>query len=518
MRTRDGSKDAEIVPAPVTGDFRDLSFSPDSSNIYYFHGFPPYTENTINRVAVTGGSPTKIITNASSGGSLSPDSKMIAFNRDFDCKYGKGCGDDVIVADPDGTNERVLVRSPFDGPSWVGCAQAPAWSPDGKSLACDTAFDSDQGRYDRITYVNVADGSVRLRDEKWREISGAVYLPDGSLVVAGKLQSSERLDPAQLWLITANGPPKSITSDLTGYSTLSATRSGDVLMTIQNRTLLDLWAVRGNDISTMRQITNSGELFAGGGFDWTPDGKLLFISSVSGNAEVWMVNDDGSGRKQLTNIPGNKVRPKMSADGRYIVFMNSMNGWDSHVFRMNSDGSNVKQLTSGWSERWPHISLDGKWVYFISIPELDGPSRLFKVSIDGGDPIELAVGARMIQDISRKDGSILYSDQSPGQLKSMKIMSPSDPSKIKTVMRPAQIVDGGVTWSFDSRYLIFADRKNPAFHALQTVTLTGKMLPKPLITFPKGIGAFRWTKDGKQLGFVSGPSTSEGVIITNKGN
>jgi Tol biopolymer transport system component len=185
---------------------------------------------------------------------------------------------------------------------------------------------------------------------------------------------------------------------------------------------------------------------------------------------------------------------------------------------MNADGSNLKQLTSGWSERWPHISLDGKWVYFISIPEKDGPPRLCKVSIDGGDPIELAVGARLIQDVSQKDGSILYSDQNPGQLKSIKIMSASDPSKIKTVTKPPQIVDGGVLWSFDNRHLIFADRKNPAFHALQTVTLTGKMLPKPIMTLPKGIGAFEWTKDGKQLGFVSGTATSEGVIITNKGN
>jgi len=357
-------------------------------------------------------------------------------------------------------------------------------------------------------------GLVVFRDETWREIGGACSLPDGSLVVAGKLQSSELLAPAQLWLIAANAPPKSITSDLTGYSSLSATRKGDVLMTIQNRKLRDLWGVRGNDISTMRQITNSGELYAG--FTWTPDGKILFISNVSGNSQVWMMNDDGSGRKGLTNSPGHKVFPSMSADGRYIVFDCGMNGWDSHVFRMNADGSNLKQLTSGWSERNPHISLDGKWVYFISFAGVDGPSRLCKVSIDGGDPIELAVGALYIFDISRKDGSVLYSDDWP--VKSVKIMSPSDPSNIKTVMKPAQIVDSFVRWSFDGRNLIFTDRKNPAFTALHTVTLTGKMLPKPLITIPKGFGDFEWTKDGKQLGFGPGTLTSEGVIITNKGN
>src|SRR5205085_2857404 len=155
------------------------------------------------------------------------------------------------------------------------------------------------------------------------------------------------------------------TSDVTGYSGLSATRKGDVLVTLQNRSLRDLWAIRRNDISTARQITNSGELVGGGGFNWTPDGRILFISHVSGNADVWIMNDDGSGRTQLTHDHGSNIRARMSPDGRYIVFISSANNWDSHVFRMDSDGSNLKKLTSGWSERYPHISADGKWVYYM---------------------------------------------------------------------------------------------------------------------------------------------------------
>jgi len=67
LRSRDATKDVELVPAPKTGAYADISFSPDSNSIYYQHWFPPYTENTINRIPVTGGTPTKVNVNVESG-------------------------------------------------------------------------------------------------------------------------------------------------------------------------------------------------------------------------------------------------------------------------------------------------------------------------------------------------------------------------------------------------------------------------------------------------------------------
>ena len=54
---------------------------------------------------------------------------------------------------------------------------------------------------------------------------------------------------------------------------------------------------------------------------WSPDGrKILFVSERDGNFEVYVMNPDGSGRRNLTRHPGHDSAPSWSPDGRKIVF------------------------------------------------------------------------------------------------------------------------------------------------------------------------------------------------------
>lgn len=528
LRQRETSKDVEIVPAPEKGNLADLSFSPDSSQVYYRLRLPP-ANDTINRVAISGGASTTIIVDAESGGSISPDGKMIAFNREIEVNPQVGGGDDVIVANPDGSNERILVHSPFAGPVWVNCGQVPAWSPDGKVLACATSYHSKEGNYDRITFVNVSDSSIQRRDEKWSDINGGVFMPDGSLVVAGKLASSDRLAPAQLWLIAPNTPPKSLTSDLTGYSSLSATRNGDVLVTIQSRAMRDIWTLSGTDTSRIEQLTTSGEI--AGGFNWTPDGSMLFSSLISGNPDIWLMDGDGGNRRQLTANHGANSWPSMSPDGRYIVFLSAVNCCDQKVFRMDADGKNLKQLTFGWQARTPRISLDGKWVYYNETPKdievftEKVPMRLYRVPIEGGEPEILATlrGFSRYLDISRIDGRIVYEDSVPETdnkaHRMANIISP-DGSNLKKIELPLTIGPGApLRWTPDGRNIVFNDGiKNGLPRALGAIPVDGKGPAKLFLSFPAGIGLFEWSKDGKRLAYLMQTSTSEAILITRKEN
>ncbi len=528
LRNRETLSDVEVVQAPTAGEFEDIGFSPDSGQIYYRHSFPPYTGNTINRVPLSGGPSTKIIVDAETGGSISPDGKMIAFSREVDRSPGSGGGDDVIVANADGSNERVLVHSPFAGPAWVATDQVPTWSLDGRSLVCWTVVHSPDPNH-RLTILSIADGSMQLRDEKWWDVTGSVFMPNGSLVIAGKPMEAEKLGPSQLWLIDQNSPPKSITSDLIGYSNLSATRKGDVLVTIQNRSLIDLWSIVGKDASTATPITTSGELVGGGGWNWTPDGRILFTSSVSGNSDIWIMDADGGNRRQLTHDHGIKRVAFMTPDGRYIVFTNSANGWDPHLFRMDADGTNVKQLTPSGigtaSERIPRMSGDGKWVYYTQLfKEYPGketpPNELRKIPIAGGDPVVLATNAGYVMDVSPKDGLIAFDDQTPPVkqgIRRVKVMSPSTGSIVKTLEFPQATAVGQMKWSPGGRYLTFVDQTKP-FHVIRAMSLNGKILSKPLVIFQGQIGLFEWTKDGKQLGYARGTQTTDAVLITKKDN
>ncbi|PYS85997.1 MAG: hypothetical protein DMF62_17395 [Acidobacteria bacterium] len=530
LRQRETSSDVELVQAPSEGTLVDLSFSPDSGQVYYRHRIPYISPapnpSTINRVSVSGGASTKIVVDAAGGASVSPDGKTLTFRREVDTD---GEGDDVLIANADGSNERVLVHSPASGNKYVRCGQVSAWSPDGRSIVCFTNFETKEEDYYRITYLVVSDGSMQLRNERWSQISGAVYMPDGSLVIAGKPVTSEALTPAQLWLIAPNTPPKSITSDITGYSGLTATRKGDVLITIQNRYLIDLWTLTGTDTSKVKPITTSGEMVSGGGFNWTPDGRILFCSKVSGNADIWIMNSDGSNRRQITADRGAKTNMSMSPDGRYIVFLlNAVDGVSTHVARMDADGKNLKQLTdSSVFELSPRISPDGKWVYYIQVPATNSePERIAKVPIDGGEPVFLATlqGFTRFLDVSPRDGRIVFEDVLPAKdnktTRVAVIISPESGQSKKTIeLPPSARPDGPLRWTPDGRNIAFNETViNGLPRALGAIPVDRKGTAKQLLSFPAGVGLFEWSKDGKQLGFGFGSTTSDAVLITRKDN
>src|SRR5260370_12752991 len=71
--------------------------------------------------------------------------------------------------------------------------------------------------------------------------------------------------------------------------------------------------------------------------------------------------------------------------GKYFVFRSagrsgkaSMNLW-----RMDSDGTNLKQLTFGPNESEPECALEGKWVFYVYRGDNQATKR---VSIEGAQP------------------------------------------------------------------------------------------------------------------------------------
>ena len=108
--------------------------------------------------------------------------------------------------------------------------------------------------------------------------------------------------------------------------------------------------------------TNEGA----GGVALMPDGKIIYNLAGSGTADLVMVNADGSGARPLTANSGLNVLPAVSQDGRFIVFVSNRNG-GPHVWRMNNDGSNQKQITNGIAEIFPVVSPDNQWILYQNI-------------------------------------------------------------------------------------------------------------------------------------------------------
>ena len=99
-----------------------------------------------------------------------------------------------------------------------------------------------------------------------------------------------------------------------------------------------------------------------------PSGKIAFVSFRDGEREIYVVNADGSGLKNLTNDPTvPDYDPDWSPDGSEIVFVSERDG-GLDIYVMDADGSNVRRLTHGdqagtlspkWSPDGTRIAFSG---------------------------------------------------------------------------------------------------------------------------------------------------------------
>jgi Tol biopolymer transport system component len=99
---------------------------------------------------------------------------------------------------------------------------------------------------------------------------------------------------------------------------------------------------------------------------WSRDGRtIVFVSWRDGNGEVFAMDADGSGPRNLTQHPAKDVRPAWSPDGRRIAFVSRRDG-QSEVYVMNADGGGKRNLTRDRaSDDYPTWSPDGRRIAFL---------------------------------------------------------------------------------------------------------------------------------------------------------
>jgi TolB protein len=78
---------------------------------------------------------------------------------------------------------------------------------------------------------------------------------------------------------------------------------------------------------------------------WSPDGsKIAFSSTRDGNAEIYVMNRDGTGLKRLTDHPAIDVSPTWSPTGRELAFTSDRSG-TKQIYTMDSEGLNLSRLS-----------------------------------------------------------------------------------------------------------------------------------------------------------------------------
>jgi Tol biopolymer transport system component len=116
---------------------------------------------------------------------------------------------------------------------------------------------------------------------------------------------------------------------------------------------------------------------------WSPDGsQIAFRSTRDGQDEIYIMSADGSCQRDLTNSPADDRSPAWSPDGARIAFDHFFDDGYQDIAAINVDGSGLRRLTDAQGE-YPAWSPDGSEIAFASVR--DGDYDIYVMNADGTD-------------------------------------------------------------------------------------------------------------------------------------
>lgn len=489
--------------------YQGLAFSSDS-NFIYFNLWDRKSVGAIYRIPTLGGVAKKIIHDCMSTLAVSPDGRKIAFVRGYAAENEQA----LIIADVDTGVEQVISRSE----QWRAF---PAWSPDGNKIAFAIGVSPPQEQ----SYVSVREFSFESSQEKelttrkWLGISGIVWLRNGNDLILNASEETHQL--FQLWKLNRlTGEAQKITNDSNGlYGGHSITADAGSMVALQSDAYGNIWTAPAADLGKAVKIT-SGK-YEGVFLSWTPDDRIVYSSRSNGNLDMWIMNQDGSNKKQLTNDKEAEFAPSVSGDGAYILFTGNRNG-TFHIWRMRIDGTNPKQLTDE-SGGWGAVAAPvGNWFVYFSAKA--GKENLWKMSIDGGKPVRLTTFSSYNPAIS-PDGKMLaysvWNENAEPERFEHEIISLESGRRIRSFELPSTAFrfSGNMLlrWMPDGSGLTFIDHQNGASN-ISFLPLDGGQ-PVQLTNFNDGqIFWFDWSRDGRQIVMTRGVLLNDVVLIRNLQN
>ncbi|QQS33214.1 MAG: S9 family peptidase [Acidobacteriota bacterium] len=252
----------------------------------------------------------------------------------------------------------------------------------------------------------------------------------------------------------------------------------------------------------------------------SPDGKTIAytIGTVDKEAnrvtnQIYTVNIDGSGKKQITTGNASSSSPKWSPDGTRIAFVTG-----GQIWTMSPSGENRVQVTNiSTGAAGPVWSADGKWIAFTSevYPECPDDAcnkaedervanskvkayvtdrllfkhwnewrhrkrtHVFIVSSAGGAARDMTPGdfdsppysaATGIDYTFSPDGKTLVYLRNPDKVEAVSTNSdifllPIEGGEAKNITKGMNGYDAGPVYTRDGRYLLFRSQKTPTFEA-----------------------------------------------------
>jgi Tol biopolymer transport system component len=253
----------------------------------------------------------------------------------------------------------------------------------------------------------------------------AYWSPDGRRLI---FQSTrDKLDCDQIFIMNADGSDQHMVSTGKGRTTCayflkdakhiiyaSTHEANPACPPPADRSKGYVWAVySGYDIylatdegKILKKLTDAPGYDAEATVNWRT-GKVVYTSMQSGDLELWTMNPDGTGKKQITKTEGYDGGPVFSRDGKHIAWRANHPGTPEglkqyrdlladnlttpmkmELFVSDGDGSNPRQITNyGCASFAPTFTPDGSKIIFSSNKHACDSRKfeLYMINIDGSD-------------------------------------------------------------------------------------------------------------------------------------
>jgi serine/threonine protein kinase len=372
------------VVAPARTRYQRLAFSPDGNYIYFLRRDEENeAESRLYVASILGGSPRMLIEDVDSAITFSPDGQRFAFLRELH----NAPTWDLLLAKTDGSMEKAI----FSGKSLQSNSYVPAWSPDGKTIVIPTEQPTrdDLGGFLAVDPATGQEHTVVRSPD--RIFYNPVWMPDGrALVVNSSQMEAGRLQHQIGLLGYPGGEYRQLTADTNDYGDLGVTKDGKTIVAIQGKLRFSLSIAPASNPDELHTVPLSTQL-SPYWWNWTNDGRLILpqagmIKVVNPQGEETLVYSDAKHLADMVTVCGTSQSVVFRQIGRSSV--SSANLW-----RMDLNGTNQKQLTSGLNDEAPTCSKDGKWVYYVDNVD----NRYVKrIPAEGGPPetvVKTAVGS-----------------------------------------------------------------------------------------------------------------------------
>ena len=511
------NSDTQVV-APEDAVYDGLTFSPDGNYIYFLKAAAIAGDRSslfnLLRTPVLGGVPQMVVRHADSGATFSPDGTRMAFVRTNDPESGKFT---ALTANADGTEEKVIATGPT-----AFFVNLVAWSPDRNQIALVVPGPG-QAQLS-IQIHDLTSSKVRtLGRFDYLPLNNAVWMPDGRGLIVNYQKEIGFVARSQIGFISSPGGRfQTITKDTNDYSGLTMSMDGKTLAMAQRRTIQTLYLMPPTGFAGNAPNPAPAQSQDAAMFGWSSKGDLYFGDA---NNLLRMSADGGNRTTLLSDPSGQVILPSGCRNGRYIVFV-----WANHagnrkvnIWRVDTDGSNPKQLTYGTTDVAGVCSPDGTWVYFENLNTL----QVLRVPINGGSA-EVVPGTLMSGRLSAAPGLALSSD---GKL--LAFFAPSNDPKMPVgklvvvplnagpnppvrFLEPEPNIERYPQFTPDGKALVYIIRENGADN-LWLQPLDG-FQGRRLTSFKDdSIQSYQFSHDGKTLGVMRRNVESDIVLLHDTG-